>query len=216
MSLLEETRQNAPIESDLSRSTTLRFSAFDVVVGSFISLCLFAGSLACVTMWWVVAIAVYGFAGGGPSTDTTVTSVQTDLWGAGAMAAVIFLFALFCVVIVTGLTLVVFGPIAGLLSLALRRVTAWPLHLVAYFVLGIVATYCVLLISLHTADLTSVVGNPFADALALLAGASAAGGWTIAWRLAIQRDRQGSQLRALFSANVDRPPFRDERFESAD
>jgi len=186
MSTFEHAHGSAPIGVNTAEASGLRFSAFDVVVGSFLALSLFAGSLAFITVWWFVILATCGLASGGASTDSTLASIRSDAWGAASAVIVIFLFALFCVVIITGLTLMVFGPIAGLLSLALRRLRAWPLHLVAYFLLGVVAAWSVVMISLHTVDLASIIANPFADALAVLAGASAAGGWAIAWRLAVK------------------------------
>jgi hypothetical protein len=208
---LEHAPEVVSVESRPSRPALLALGPIDVVFGSFVSLALFAGAVASIMSCWAWAIALYGLATR-PSHSGTGESLPTDLWGAPGLVVVIFLFALFCVVIVTGLTLVVFGPIAGLLGLALRRVVAWPAHLVAYFALGNIAAYCVAMAYLHPFGLLSVIANPSVDILAVLAGTSAAAGWVIAWRSAVKRDQAQTDLLALIKANADRPPLRDERF----
>ncbi|HEY4268590.1 MAG TPA: hypothetical protein VGM94_10410 [Galbitalea sp.] len=194
----------------------MRFGRRDVAVGSALALVLFTGSLTVVASIYLGASAVY-----------VTLSTPRSSWDDGAFASqfngsdgvVVFgilLLAILCTLVVTSLALLVFGPIAGLVSIALRPVNAWPVHLVAYFVLGFVAAICVEVVSLSsTHDLWALLANPFTVALAMLAGASAAAGWIVAWRSSLKRKRAQAELialRALVAADPSRLQFRDERF----
>jgi hypothetical protein len=194
----------------------VRFERRDVVVGSALALVLFTGFLTVVASIYLGASALY------VTLSTPRSSWDDDAFASqfnGSDGVILFgtlLFAILCTLVVTSLALLVFGPIAGLVSIGLRRVSAWPVHLVAYFVLGFVAAICVEVVALFpTQDLWALLLNPLTVALAILAGASAAAGWVIAWRSAVKRNRNQAELtalRALVAADSSRLPFRDERF----
>lgn len=194
----------------------MRFERRDVVVGSALALVLFTGFLTGVASIYLGASALY------VTLSTPRSSWDDDAFASqfnGSEGVILFgilLFAILCTLVVTSLALLVFGPIAGLVSIALRRVSAWPVHLVAYFALGFVAATCVEVVALSpTQDLWALLRNPLTVALAILAGATAAAGWVIAWRLAVKRNRDKAELtalRALVAADPSRLQFRDERF----
>lgn len=194
----------------------MRFARRDVVVGSALALILFTGFLTLIASIYLGASAAY------VTLSTPRSSWDDDAFASqfngseGVILVGILLFAILCTLVVTSLALLVFGPIAGLVSIALRRVSAWPVHLAAYFVLGFVAAICVEVVTLFpTQDLWALLRNPLTVALAALAGASAAAGWVIAWRSALKRNRAQAELvalRALVAADPSRLQFRDERF----
>ena len=194
-----------------SRRLLLRFAAQDVLIGSALTLALFTGTLASVAGLYL------GYATAGTMTSPplgmrdAISVGAADGSGDIGVEAGIFLVVVLCVVIVTSMTLLVFGPIAGLMSLLLRRVTIWPVHVAAYCVLGAIAAFCVELAYLHTTNVPALLSNPAATALATAAAFSAGAGWLIAWRLAVRRDRADAALHALVRANSNAVPFRTGR-----
>jgi hypothetical protein len=183
----------------MKRTGSMRFALVDVIIGSAITLGIF-----CATVVMFVGV-LYGGLGLG-----TVLSVQsgtgdgsttaypgspndvapgplawmTDILTVAALVVLIIVI----VVVVAGLVGIMFAPIAGLISLALRRVPFWPIHLLAYFALGAAAAGCAVWAGVHpTGDPTGIFDHGTV-ALEILAGASAAGGWAIAWRIAVRRE----------------------------
>ena len=181
----------------VSRKPIVRFSTRDVVLGSAVTVGAFTvavttvifatfaiiGALALRASWSSPFPIWHSYSGPGDFQPPDATDVVSSALG-------IFILTAIVAVCVAGFTLIVaavFGPLAALLAAALRSVPRWPVHALAYSVLGAIASTCLELVAVPLLDYSWANVWTIALCLDVVAAASAAVGWTVSWRVALRR-----------------------------
>jgi hypothetical protein len=138
----------------------MRFTAKNVALGSAVTLGMFTITVSETIFLLVIGFGVViGVAAppAGPATSIDYSGAATSQaldpvdWFSSILAIVIIVIIIVvCVAGVTLLAITVFGPISALAGLVLRHLTAWPIHMLVYFVLGAIAAACVVLIAVRS------------------------------------------------------------------
>ncbi len=170
-----------------TESSTFRFTARDVATGAVFTLLylyvLIVGIVALVAAGFAAASGVVLRSGGGDDGGSPADIAANDLLGIVVIAAIVLIVAM----VTTAIAVALLGCVAGLLSLALRRVRGWGWHVASYFALGTIGALAVLVaVFLPGLDFGSPGAIAWLPAVVLamaLTGAAAAAGWMTAWRI---------------------------------
>ncbi|MCU1551007.1 MAG: hypothetical protein JWR36_1567, partial [Glaciihabitans sp.] len=119
-----------------------------------------------------------------------------NVFGA-VLSIIVIVIVVVCVAVVTSAVVLICAPLAGLLSVVLRRLR-WPIHLVTYFLFGaLVAVAVIAVFGLSTTpshDLSVFWANPvvpyISTSLIVIAAISAAAAWATIWVIHVFRRRE--------------------------
>jgi hypothetical protein len=177
----------------------LKFGALEVLMGAVLVIVYFslgvAGTLtATVTGLFLGFFQLIPWATPADASGSDYSVGLGDVFGAVLSIIVI---VVVCVAVVTSAVVLICAPLAGLLSVVLRRLR-WPIHLVTYFLFGaLVAVAVIAVFGLSTTpshDLSVFWANPvvpyISTSLIVIAAISAAAAWATIWVIHVLRRRE--------------------------